>query len=146
MFTINMTDDTWCTVEHPKAVSMVMTKELADYNVMMFLNKLDILFIELRPEPWFMSFLLKKPRGNVTDNVHLNKGESQYYSYEHYTVQTHIIYTLFTACQVFKMKQKCDLFLVFGSFSEHLVCPFKLVCWIFYVLCDFVLVIIQISI
>lgn len=51
MFTINMTDDTWCTVEHPEAVSMVMSKELSDYNVMIFLNKLYILFIELGREP-----------------------------------------------------------------------------------------------
>lgn len=67
-----MTDDTWF-VKHPKAVRMVMTKELSVYNRMMFLNKFYELLIEVRPEPWLMSFLLKKSRWNMTDDVHLIK-------------------------------------------------------------------------
>lgn len=58
---------------------MVVTKELANNNVMVLLNKLLVVFIELRSEPHLMSLLLKTSRGYMADDVYLKKRTNGYY-------------------------------------------------------------------
>lgn len=122
IFTKHMTDDTCWTVEHPKAVSMVMTKELADNNVMIFLNKLYILLIELRPEPWLMSFLLKKTRRDMTHNVHLIKEKEEVlFIWTLYNTNFHYLPFVDNLCNI-KKNVTFSLFLTasVSTWSAHL--------------------------
>lgn len=38
------------------------------------------------------------------------------------------------------------LFFVAGSLGKHLICPAQLVCWVLHVCCQFVLVIVEVSV
>ena len=51
----------------------MMTKELANDDIVVLLYKLYVAFIELRPKPWLVALLLEETRGNMTHNVYLDK-------------------------------------------------------------------------
>lgn len=51
----------------------MVTKELAKYNSMMLLDKINIALIELFPEPRLMSLLFEKSRRHVTDKINLGR-------------------------------------------------------------------------
>lgn len=58
-------------IEHPKAVGVVMPKELPCDDSMVLLDHLKVLLVEALPEPRFVLSLLKEPRGHMANNVHL---------------------------------------------------------------------------
>lgn len=58
-------------IEHPKAVRMVMPKELASNDTVVLVDYLHVLLIEALPEPRFVPCLFKEPRGYMPDNIDL---------------------------------------------------------------------------
>lgn len=69
---------TLCAVEHAKAVSVMMAKELPNYDGMMLLNYFQISLVEFFCEPRFTSFLLKETWRNMSNDVDLReKAKSQ---------------------------------------------------------------------
>lgn len=49
----------------------MMTKKLPQYDRMMLLNQIQVQLVEFRRKPWLVSLLLKEPRGNMANDVHL---------------------------------------------------------------------------
>lgn len=64
-------------IEHPKAVKVLVPKELPRDDSMVLVDQLQILFVEVLPEPCFVPRLLKEPRRHVADNVHLRGRSAQ---------------------------------------------------------------------
>lgn len=58
-------------IEHPKAIQVIVPKELPCDDPMMLLDHLQVLLVESLPVPHFVPFLLKEPRGHVANDVHL---------------------------------------------------------------------------
>lgn len=60
-------------VKHPKAVSVMVPKELGSYHCMVLLHDLRIAFVKVLPEPGFALLLLKEARRDVPHNVDLQQ-------------------------------------------------------------------------